>query len=231
MVMVLSDNQSEFAQRLEGAGISLNLGWFHQVMVNEITAELDTLLHDGERRRSMSQSGRQLLDDEGSTRILRAMSLSGLVLRPVREEDVDLLWKWVNDPDVRQSAFHSTSIPWEEHRKWFASKRRDPHCYQFIAINDLGVPIGQLRFDISGDGAEIDVSVDKDERKKGYGSLLISLGIKELIQTVPVQVVHAYIKPDNHASIKSFQKANFANQGLEVVKGISAVHLLWRHNA
>jgi RimJ/RimL family protein N-acetyltransferase len=137
--------------------------------------------------------------------------------------------KWVNDRTFASLRFIQPQSVGRD-RKWFASKRRDRIVINSL-LNDLGVQSANCVFDISGDGAEIDVSVDKDERKKGYGSLLISLGIKELIQTVPVQVVHAYIKPDNHASIKSFQKANFANQGLEVVKGISAVHLLWRHNA
>jgi UDP-2,4-diacetamido-2,4,6-trideoxy-beta-L-altropyranose hydrolase len=231
IVMVLSDNQSELAEGLGCAGIALNLGWFHQVTAHQITAEVNILLHDGEQRGHMSQLGRQLADHEGCNRILRAMGFSGLVVRPVREEDVDLLWKWANDPDARQSAFQTKSITWKEHRQWFARKRRDPQCYQFIALNDQGVPIGQLRFDISDDEAEVDVSVDKNERRRGYGSLLISLGIKELIQMVQVQIIHAYIKTENHASIKSFQKANFTNQGLEVVRGISAVHLLWRRNA
>ncbi len=231
MVTVLSENQSEFAEGLERAGISLNLGWFHQVTAPEIAAKLNILLHDGEQWRRMSQSGRQLVDAQGSTRVLGAMNLSGLALRLVKDEDVELLWQWANDPDVRQSAFHSGMIAWDEHRQWFSHKRRDPQCYQFMALDARGIPVGQLRFDISGDEAEVDVSVAKDERRKGYGSLLISLGVKELMQMVPVRAVHAYVKPDNYASIKSFQKADFADQGLEVVKGISAVHLLWRRGS
>jgi UDP-2,4-diacetamido-2,4,6-trideoxy-beta-L-altropyranose hydrolase len=230
IILVLSANQSESAEGLGCAGISLNLGWFHKVSVPDITEGLNILLYDGERRRRMSQLGGQLVNEEGSNRVLNAMGRPGLKLRRIQEGDIDLLLKWANDPDVRQSAFQSNSIVWEEHRQWFSSKYRDPRCYQFIGLDDQSVPIGQLRFDISGEEATIDVSVDKDRRRMGYGSLLISLGIKELILLVPVRVIHAYIKPENHASIKTFRKANFADQGLEVVKGISAVHLLWRRN-
>ncbi|MCX6983429.1 MAG: UDP-2,4-diacetamido-2,4,6-trideoxy-beta-L-altropyranose hydrolase [Lentisphaerae bacterium] len=189
LVIILADNQGEIAESLGRAGVSLNLGWFHQVSVRQIAVELKNLLHASERRKHMSQLNKQLVDGEGSMRVLEAMVPYDLMLRPVREEDLDLLWRWANDPVVRQTAFKSMPIPWEEHQQWFFSKRRDPQCYHFIVLNNKGIPVAQVRFDVSEDETEVSVSVDKEHRGKGYGSLVINLGIKELIRTNSIRVL------------------------------------------
>jgi len=69
---------------------------------------------------------------------------------------------------VRKSAFCSDWIQQEEHTRWFAEKLNDPQCFQFVALDDRNAPVGQVRFDIKSDEAEIDVSIDKDRREQGW---------------------------------------------------------------
>lgn len=150
-----------------------------------------------------------------------------LTLRQVREDDCRLLWEWANDPQVRAAAFSSDPIPWEDHVEWFADKLNDPNCLIFVALNDQGTPIGQIRFDITDEQeAEIDVSIAGDRRGSGYGTLLLNQGVEEIFRTTPIRIVHAFIKPDNVGSIRAFEKAKFERVGLETMKGHTAKHYL-----
>ena len=48
-----------------------------------------------------------------------------LSLREVTAKDMDLLYEWANDPTVRQNAFHTEPIPYEDHKMWFAKNLAD----------------------------------------------------------------------------------------------------------
>jgi len=149
----------------------------------------------------------------------------------VREEDCRLLWEWANDPQVRAAAFSSDPISWEDHVKWFASKLNDPNCIIFVALDNDGASVGQIRFDITDEReAEIDVNIDRKRRGLGYGTLLIDKGVEEIFRTTSVRIVHAFIKPDNVSSIRAFEKAKFKKIGLKAVRGHTAIHYLRRKN-
>lgn len=150
-----------------------------------------------------------------------------LTLRRVHEGDCRLLWEWASDPLARALSFSSDPIPWEEHVKWFANKLNDPNCIIFVALDDDGTPVGQMRCDITNkQEAEIDVSIDRNRRGSGYGTLLLDKGVEEIFRTTSVRIVHAFIKPDNGGSIRAFKKAKFKQVGLETVRGHTARHYL-----
>ncbi|ELS34320.1 MULTISPECIES: GNAT family N-acetyltransferase [Pseudanabaena] len=142
-----------------------------------------------------------------------------LKLRRVNEQDCEILWNWVNDPAVRSSSFFSDLISWEEHVKWFINKLDLINCYYFIALNNHDKPIGQIRFDVNSQlQAEVDISIDIQERGKGYASHLIKLSVEHLFAHTLVKSINAFIKSDNQASIKSFQKAGFRYIGIEKIR-------------
>jgi RimJ/RimL family protein N-acetyltransferase len=148
-------------------------------------------------------------------------------LRRVREDDCRLLWEWANDKEVRASAFSSNPIPWEEHVRWFMRKLQDPNCFIFVALDNEDTPLGQVRFDIVRDGeAEIDVSIDKDRRRLGYGALLLSKAVNEVFRLTSISIVHAFIKPNNEASMRAFERAGFKRLSIENVRGNVAVHYI-----
>ena len=133
-----------------------------------------------------------------------------LKLRKVRQEDCELLWKWANDPIVRTASFSSEAIAWEDHLGWFNNKLNSPSCYHFIAFNDLGEPIGQIRFDIDEQLQSIvSISLAGNQRNQGYGKLMLQMAIAKLCQHISVTHIQALIKPDNVASIKLFESVGF----------------------
>jgi len=141
------------------------------------------------------------------------MQTQMLSLRTVQDSDAKLLWKWANDPQVRAASFSSESIPWEQHIQWFDAQLKSPNCIIYIAMNSDNIPIGQIRYKIEDNQAVISISIASDYRHQGYGSELIKLACDRLFQELNISQIHAYIKPENQSSIRSFIKAGFAEIG------------------
>lgn len=227
IVMVLADNQQRIGERLQLHGAAINLGIGANVTASEITGTLNELLTDSAKRSEMARSGQELVDGEGAARVVRGIKSVPLTLRSARAEDCRLVWEWANEPEVRDSAFNSAPILWETHQQWFGRKLLDPNCHIYIALDDQVIPIGQVRFDcVSDKEAEIDITIDKSKRGMGYGSTLIRLAVEELFNQTTFQVVHAFVKPHNSASIRAFERAQFKKFGMEMIRDNTAIHYL-----
>ena len=137
------------------------------------------------------------------------MSAPSLRLRDARPSDVELLFRWANDPLVRSMSFSSAPIPWEGHQFWFAAKLADPACLLFLAEDESDTPVALVRFDVEGERAVISVSVAPEARGRGLGAHAIHLGTVEARARARVGEVLAYIKPENEASIRAFRSAGF----------------------
>ncbi|MDB9312966.1 GNAT family N-acetyltransferase [Spirulina sp. CS-785/01] len=131
-------------------------------------------------------------------------------LRPANCNDCQLLWEWVNDSKVRSASFSSNIISWENHKKWFHEKLQSSNSHIFIAFDSDDQPIGQVRFEIQNQAhAEISISIVNSQRGLGYGCLIVNQGLQEVVNQTSVKVVTAWIKVENLASQKLFEKANF----------------------
>lgn len=132
-------------------------------------------------------------------------------LRRVVEEDIDLLFRWVNDKEVRKNSIKSDSILPEEHQKWFKAKMASTNSRQYI-LEVNKIPAGQIRFDY--DELEkawtIDYSIAVEHRGFGLGKILVQIGL----ETFGECPVIAYVKPENERSKKVFESLGFINEVL-----------------
>jgi UDP-2,4-diacetamido-2,4,6-trideoxy-beta-L-altropyranose hydrolase len=152
---------------------------------------------------------------------------STIRLRQIREEDCRLLWEWANDPDVRSVSFETDPIPWDAHVNWFAQKLQDPNCYIFIALDLQDNPIGQVRFDKQNEKeAIISINISPENQGLGHGFSVLVKALNTIFFQTSIKIVHAFIKINNHASIRTFEKANFQNIGIKNVNGVLALHYL-----
>ena len=172
----------------------------------------------------MSCRGRDVVDGEGTDRVLLRLSGNRARLRQARQDDCKLLWNWANEPTVRAASFSTEPIPWDDHAAWFTSRLGNPGCLTYVGLDENDVPIGQVRFDVEHDEAEISVSVASEHRGKGYGSLLIHLGAAEVFRQTSCLEVHAFIKPNNDGSIRAFEKSGFRSMGTATVRNCKALH-------
>jgi len=145
------------------------------------------------------------------------MQGEGIKLRSVLAEDCERVWEWRNEDAARAASLSKKFISWEEHSYWFPERIKRPFFY--IALNQDDLPIGQIRFDQEEAETVISVTIDKVWRHCGYGVRLIKMSCEELFLSSDIKVIHAYIKPDNEASTRTFRKAGFKEAGTKIKNG------------
>jgi UDP-2,4-diacetamido-2,4,6-trideoxy-beta-L-altropyranose hydrolase len=225
LLVDLVENQTPIAQELDRRGCAIHVGSAQNVSPQKLADRIQSLLRSREDRHAISSRCRALVDGRGAARVVAALRREPVRLRPAQEDDCRLLWEWANDSQVREAAFSSAPIPWEQHLAWFTAKTRDANCRILIAENGQGQAIGQFRVNWhSVEDADIDVSVSKTWRGSGYGQVLIDLGVSHVFRERPVARLHAFVKPENQASRRSFELARFQRLGEELVEGHTAIH-------
>jgi len=149
-----------------------------------------------------------------------------VTVQPVDESDMISVYTLSNSKSVRQNSFNPEPIELESHKKWFETKLRDENTIMLKAV--LGENFaGQARLEINGDTALVGVSIDEEFRGKGIASKLLR-EIIEIAENRGVKVIEAFIKLENQASIKLFEKAGFIFDRKTEVSGKSALKFVYK---
>lgn len=126
------------------------------------------------------------------------------ILRLAKQEDIELLFNWANDPVTRAFSFSTASISWEQHEKWFAAMMADINKIQYIYEYE-GTAVGQVRLTIEGDAAEEGFSVVQSARGMGHGTAMLRLLYGEVQERYKgIKKLYARVKLENIASQKTF---------------------------
>lgn len=206
------------------------------------THECDVLLHpndlpDAEVRyqtlapaacRRLLGSRYLLLDSLGARRVAEYIDptpVEQLRLRPARPDDVAVYFDWVNDAEVRRQSLNSDPVSWQTHQEWFHGKLNDPDCRMFV-LEATALPVGQIRFDLAGDEARIDYSLDRVVRGRRWGAKLVTLGARMLQDAAPIHL-RAEVKETNKTSCAVFMHLGFEDQpappqGMRVFRSASS---------
>lgn len=135
-----------------------------------------------------------------------------IYLRPVLDEDKDMLFGWINDSDCRKNSLNTEPISYESHCLWFEKKLRDENCDLFICMWKEEA-VGQIRLDYQDDMGVISYSVAKDYRGRGLGGTILRLAEQKI--RGKAAGLTGIVKRDNLASQKAFEKNGYSR---EVVK-------------
>ena len=126
-------------------------------------------------------------------------------LRRMTTKDSILVFAWRNDSETREASFQTELIDWSTHCSWFQGHLTDPWYVGELS----GVPVGHIRFTLANGLYVASVVIDPFHRRKGYGTQLIKLGIRQLVAELGCNEVLAEIKYGNTASEKAFGHAGF----------------------
>lgn len=130
--------------------------------------------------------------------------------RNANESDMMLYFNWTNDASVRENSYQSEPISLEKHQNWFYKKIKDETCFMKVFENHIGKPIGQVRIEKQDEStAVIGISNDANQRGKGYASKMIQMATDEFFKQNPKIRISAFIKIENTASKKAFEKAGY----------------------
>jgi UDP-2,4-diacetamido-2,4,6-trideoxy-beta-L-altropyranose hydrolase len=166
-------------------------------------------------RDAVSKIGKQKIDGAGSKRVVQFLvektaGKAGYYFRTVIAKDASMIFNLSNDRLVRANSIQQESINWGNHLDWFSGKLLDDDCYFLVAFTTTDQFIGQIRFEIKGYYAEINISIDKDFRGKDLAKSLIFNASYRCFHLKPnVGHILAFIRPQNTPSIKAFSKAGY----------------------
>ncbi|MDP3920134.1 MAG: UDP-2,4-diacetamido-2,4,6-trideoxy-beta-L-altropyranose hydrolase [Candidatus Omnitrophota bacterium] len=227
LAVVIAENQRPVAEELERLGVVMRLGDTRDLKGEATAKKIAEVFGDDGIREQMRLRGTALVDGLGVRRVLAEMGLGEFSLRRARPDDCEHLYEWNNQADVRAVSFSTDPIPYESHRKWFAAKLSDPACRIYIALDRQGARMGQVRYEISGNEAEVAIVVDSRYRGKQYGALMIERATQIVRAEGAIEIVHAYIRGDNEKSSGAFRAAGFVDAGKVSIKGCEAAHYLY----
>lgn len=224
VALVLAENQLLVAAHLERSGAGVNLGWASQVTADRLVCEVSQLLNDASRRTAMSAAGRRLVDGLGAARVAARLLSSEIELRPAEANDCRQIWEWANDPVVRAMSFSGEPIAWDAHQRWFDRQLTDSDCRLWIAEDESGNPLGQLRFQQQERRAVVSISLASQARGRGLAAAVLIRGTQRLFSEPSVEAIDAYIKPENGSSVVAFEQAGFVSCESAIVAGCEALH-------
>lgn len=131
--------------------------------------------------------------------------MNQIYLRKAEWKDVDLLFEWANDREVRINSFNTAPIEYEEHKRWFKNCLQDENVAIYICYFNTQ-PIGQVRLNCNNETAVISYSIAKKYRGRGFGKFIIKLIEDEVISMWPnVKVLFGSVKLNNIASQRIFE--------------------------
>ena len=130
-------------------------------------------------------------------------------LRRADREDVELFFRWVNEPAVRENSFNTEPIPWESHQKWFEKVLADDGVRIYVLMQD-NLPVGQVRLSFEDNKWQISYSIASAYRGQGYGKLILRLAENELVNTGHIgEELYAEVKIHNTASQRIFSRLGY----------------------
>ncbi len=144
-------------------------------------------------------------------------------LRPLRDDDVPLLFGWFNDPDVLHW-LHLSEDPPEvigsldaHHERW--ERMRDDAAHRSWCIETKeGRPIGDiglLAIHPTHHRAELGITIGvKEYWSRGYGSEAIRTLLRHAFGEMGLRRVQLITDEDNARGIRCYEKCGFVREGL-----------------
>jgi len=144
-----------------------------------------------------------------------------LGFRKLNNSDKEITFNWANDKLTRKNSFSSELITFQEHSDWIEKKIQSKKSCFLICLLD-NIEVGLVRFDLNDEDIYIiGITIDEKYRGKSLAWQFIKKACHKFYQEKNKDII-AYIKYNNLASKKAFEKAGFQLEGNEDIKGIKS---------
>lgn len=145
-----------------------------------------------------------------------------VLLRALERDDLELLCKWWNDPEIALAMGgrrHVSSI--EETEAWFEGElgKTEPGEGRTFGIADLqGHLLGTVRygaFDPCDRACDVSLYLGESEnRNKGYGTAALGVLLDYLFADLGLNRVRLYVHHENAGAIRCYEKVGFVREGV-----------------
>jgi RimJ/RimL family protein N-acetyltransferase len=139
-------------------------------------------------------------------------------MRRATLEDERNLFEWRNHELIRAVSRCNNLIEWNEHQAWIRSVLNSPNKSLLIGVLD-GLAIGVIRYDFTGNEAEVSIYLAPTMMMKGYGGELLQAAEQWLILNRPdILSINAFVLGHNPKSTKLFISAEYYAEKIYFIK-------------
>jgi RimJ/RimL family protein N-acetyltransferase len=219
LVVAVADNQYQLVNDAASTGL-LYAPRFESNATEVFASHVKALAGNPLLLRSMSTRGMQAVDGRGAARVVRAMGFTSVTVRRATTADSRNLFEWRNDPVIRAVSRSPAAIDWVTHSDWFDSVIRNPQRLLLVGER-AGRPVGVVRFDLSGDAAEVSIYKVPGTAEPGVGFDLLLAAERWLGRERPdVHELIAEVLDNNRASHELFASSGYRRASTRYAKGI-----------
>ena len=132
-------------------------------------------------------------------------------------DDIEDLNIWRNHETTRPMLHNTETIEWEEHSKWYSESLQNPdRCFLICYLEESGIKIGSVTFDIQAETALISIIINPKMRGKKLSTTCLVEAIRIFRSRYSmIKVLNAEIKCFNDISKKIFPSAGFRLERIE----------------
>lgn len=186
-----------------------------------VAAHLRSFVDNRLLRESISRKSMSIVDGYGADRVRQAIGVFSMSVREAVNGDSEEIFEWRNSATIRDVSLNSAPIEWTTHSAWFDSVIADPDRLLLVGEMD-GQSIGVVRFDITGDEANISIYLVPGQSSRGYGTELLLVAEKWLANArSDVQILRAEVLDANGKSHKLFDGAGYSADTTEFCKRLN----------
>ncbi len=140
-----------------------------------------------------------------------------VTLRPITEEDTNLIVKWRNNSRVRDNFIFQKEFNKQIHEKWLKEVVEKGQAIQYIiCLGKEYRPIGSVYFShVSEESAEFGIFIGEDDLTgKGFGQRAARLILEKGFEEIGFGEIYLRVFTDNIVAIKSYEKSGFVKEEL-----------------
>lgn len=215
VLVIVADNQKFVAAGLEHAGAARIVGRIENLDCDALATILTGISGDPALLKTMSDQAGALCDGHGTRRFAVAAvapqslaSGDAVFLRRAESDDAEQMFLWQSDPQTRKFARNPDVPAWDDHVVWLDRRLADENCL-FAMVEVKGRAAGLVRIDREAEASEVSIVVAPERRGQGVGKAALALARR----LVPRDRLTAFVKPENAASLKLFERAGYELAG------------------
>lgn len=208
VAIVLADNQAKVSKELNLRGAVAVVELEH--LASSLMNAFSLIMYDW---KSYHVANLGICDGLGVNRVLIELNRlsrgrgSNCQLLPASEKDIEIVYKWQNQPLIRLYALNPDIPSWNDHCLWMKEKITSSKDFFYIVTAiETEQKLGVVRLDYAQDNRYI-VSIYTDPARHGEGIALSSLNM--LDKLFPDIYIMATVMLDNKASQRLFERAGF----------------------
>ena len=140
-------------------------------------------------------------------------------LAPLRDDDIEPLFRWINDRELVILNAPFKPVEWDDHRRWFERIRNAPEVEIFgIRRTEDDALIGSCQLNgIDRESGRASLQIRIGEREawgKGFGTEAVQLLLEHAFQDLELERVELDVFAGNERALRTYRKAGFREQGV-----------------